>query len=100
MQRFVRLAARYEEEYLGSTKIGYPTASFDTYTQQLGSGLIFPDDVSASRELTVNAYRIEGWRRTNMYEHYMAVRLYPSFDILGVMTLTVFGTGFPELASN
>ncbi|KAL5481024.1 hypothetical protein ACEPAI_9965 [Sanghuangporus weigelae] len=71
VQRFVRLAARYEEEYLGSTKIGYPTAPFDPYSQQLGSGLIFPDDVSASRELALNAYRIEGWRRTKMYEYYM-----------------------------
>lgn len=78
VQRFVRLAARYEEEYLGSTKIGYPTASFDPYSQQLGGGLIFPDDVSASRELSQNAYRIEGWRRTKMYEYYLGVSLFES----------------------
>ena len=74
--RFVRLAARYEEDYLGSTKIGYPTSSFtvanDGYCQ-LGSGLVFPDDTLATRELAVNAKRIEGWRRSKMYEHYATV---------------------------
>lgn len=72
--RFVRLVARYEEDYLGGTKIGYPTTSYDSYSQQLGSGIIFPDDVSATRELSINANRIEGWRRTKMYEYYMGVR--------------------------
>ncbi|THH12133.1 hypothetical protein EW145_g183 [Phellinidium pouzarii] len=71
--RFVRLVARYEEDYLGSTKIGYPSTSFsvavDGYSQ-LGSGIIFPDDVSATKELAVNANRMEGWRRTKMYEYY------------------------------
>ncbi|KAH8113930.1 spindle pole body interacting protein [Phellopilus nigrolimitatus] len=71
--RFVRLVGRYEEEYMGSTKIGYPSSSFsvavDGYSQ-LGSGIIFPDDVSATKELSVNANRIEGWRRTKMYEYY------------------------------
>ncbi|KAI5121699.1 hypothetical protein M0805_002092 [Coniferiporia weirii] len=71
--RFVRLVARYEEDYLGSTKIGYPSLSFsvavDGYTQ-LGSGIIFPDDMSASKEIAVNLNRIEGWRKTELYEYY------------------------------
>ena len=74
--RFVRLSARYEEEYMGSTKIGYQSLTFgmgpDGYLQ-LGGGLLFPDDVSVTKELALNAHRIEGWRRTKMYEHYTVV---------------------------
>lgn len=75
--RFVRLAARYEEDYLGTTKISYTSSSFSANSgdgfSQLGSGLIFPDDISASKELALNATRIEAWRRTKMYEYYSAV---------------------------
>lgn len=78
VQRFVRLAARYEEEYLGSTKIGYPSSSvsFDSEGHcQLGSGLIFSDESAVVKELSANANRIEGWRRTKMYQHYSLVCL-------------------------
>ncbi|EJC99276.1 spindle pole body interacting protein [Fomitiporia mediterranea MF3/22] len=91
--RFVRLVARYEEEYLGgTTKIGFPTVSFDAYaypTVQLGSGMIFQDDVSVGRELVANARRIEGWRRTEMYRFYLSdfqnalqTRAIQGFDVL------------------
>lgn len=74
--RFVRLAARYEEDLYGSTKIGYPSSTFSDgpggYTQ-LGSGLMFLDDSAGAKELVANANRIEGWRRTKMYEYYSAV---------------------------
>lgn len=74
--RFVRLVSRYEEEFYGPTKIGYPTATFsqsiDGY-RQLGSGIIFPDDVSAGKELAINANRMEGWRKTKMYDYYASV---------------------------
>lgn len=40
---------------------------------QLGSGMIFPDDSVALKEIALNANRIEGWRRTKMYEHYVQV---------------------------
>lgn len=73
--RFVRLASRYEEETLGKTKIGYPTAPFtDVPRPRLGSGMVFTDDASAMRELTANAYRMEAWRNTNTYANYVVVR--------------------------
>lgn len=84
--RFVRLAARYEEEFMGSTKIGYPSLPFtlgpDGY-YQLGSGLLFSDDVSVAKELVLNAQRIEGWRRTVLYEYYTIVS-----DILNLCQLS------------
>ncbi|KAF4583378.1 hypothetical protein EYR38_002128 [Pleurotus pulmonarius] len=88
--RFVRLASRYEEETLGKTKIGYPTASFtDVPRPRLGSGMVFTDDASAMRELTANAYRMEAWRNTNTYANYVvdfakaqASSAIKSFDVL------------------
>ena len=89
--RFVRIAARYEEEYLGSTSIGYSSTSFEFTNPSepdghLGSGLAFIDDVSGAREMLANAGRIEGWRHTKSYEYYKTVSkpvsllkgLYPS----------------------
>lgn len=76
--RFVRIAARYEEEFLGSTSIGYPSAPYEFPTANepsglLGSGLCFSDEVSGAREMLANASRIEGWRHTKSYEVYKAV---------------------------
>lgn len=68
VSRFVRLAARYEEEVLGPTKIGYPNIPFQD--GHLGSGISFSDDAAAMRELASNANRIEGWRRTNSYHYF------------------------------
>ncbi|KAI9509047.1 spindle pole body interacting protein [Russula earlei] len=68
--RFVRLASRYEEDILGSTTIGFPGIPFSEGpgdTSQLGSGIVFLDDVAGSREVTANSSRIEGWRRTQTY---------------------------------
>lgn len=73
VSRFVRLVSRYEEEVYGTTQIGYPTTAYSFAQNQLGGGIIFPDDVSAAKELAVNANRMEGWRRTKMYEYYAAV---------------------------
>jgi hypothetical protein len=44
-------------------------------TSQLGSGVIFLDDVAGSREVTANASRIEGWRRTPTHHMYQEVIL-------------------------
>lgn len=75
--RFVRLAARYEEDILGiQTTIGYPNA---IYTERLGdhprlgSGLCFSDEVAGHRELSANASRIDAWRRTESYTLYQVV---------------------------
>ena len=64
----MRLAARYEEETFGSTKIGYATMPFTE--GQLGSGTFVED----SKEIAANAGRIEGWRRSHNYEYFKTVR--------------------------
>ncbi|TFK49059.1 spindle pole body interacting protein [Heliocybe sulcata] len=66
--RFVRLAAKYEEETIGPTKIGYPSHAFQD--GRLGSGMAFSDEISAMRDLQANANRIDGWRKTNSYRYY------------------------------
>jgi hypothetical protein len=70
--RFVKLAARYEEEVLGlTTAIGYSTMAYSESSgeePQLGSGLCFSDEAAGARELAANASRIEAWRRTGSYE--------------------------------
>lgn len=79
MARFVRLASRYEEDTLGTTIIGFPSVPFNEGpgdTSQLGSGVIFLDDVAGSKEVTANVSRIEGWRRTPMHRIFQEVILY------------------------
>lgn len=71
--RFVRLAARYDEELNGSTKMGFPTFPFSERhgdRPRLGSGVVFIDESAASREMMANASRIEAWRKTKMCEYY------------------------------
>lgn len=77
--RFVRLASRYEEDILGATTIGFPGVPFSEGpgdTSVLGSGIVFLDDVAGSREVTTNASRIEGWRRTPMHRMFQEVTYY------------------------
>ncbi|TCD66558.1 hypothetical protein EIP91_001226 [Steccherinum ochraceum] len=72
--RFVRLAARYEEDILGlNTTIGYPSGSYSDRGldgPHLGSGICFTDEAAGARELAANASRIEAWRRTESYSLY------------------------------
>jgi hypothetical protein len=75
--RFVRLAARYEEEVTGALKFGHLSSLFTEIPGQgpkLGSGIAFPDEGTCSRELAANAHRIEAWRKTGSYQYYIAVR--------------------------
>ncbi|KAH7913559.1 docking domain of Afi1 for Arf3 in vesicle trafficking-domain-containing protein [Hygrophoropsis aurantiaca] len=67
--RFVRLASRYEEVAAGSTKLAWPSAPF--VDGSLGSGIVFPDEAAAFKELATNANRIEGWRRCRSYQYCM-----------------------------
>jgi len=63
----------------GATTIGFPSVPFNEGpgdTSQLGSGVIFLDDVAGSREVTANASRIEGWRRTPTHRMFQEVILY------------------------
>jgi hypothetical protein len=76
--RFIRLASRYEEDALGTTKFGYPSSSFAEGPggyAQLGSGIVWVDDALGAKELTTNASRIEGWRRTLPYKYLLTVRV-------------------------
>jgi len=79
--RFVRLASRYEEDVTGSTKFGYPSFPFTEATSnrppQLGSGIVFSDEATRVKELSANANRIEGWRRTNSYQYCVMVCTFP-----------------------
>lgn len=76
--RFVRLASYYEEEVTGVTKVGHPSSSFSEQPgrrAQLGSGIAFSDEATSVKELAANAQRIEAWRKTNSYHHWVAVSL-------------------------
>ena len=72
VSRFVRLASRYEEVATGSTALGFATVPF--VEKSLGSGVVFPDEPVAVKELAVNSSRIEGWRRTKTYQYCTIVR--------------------------
>ncbi|KAF9816590.1 hypothetical protein IEO21_03991 [Rhodonia placenta] len=68
--RFVRLSARYEEDTMGSTMIGFPSSSYTERPgepRRLGGGIGFVDEATCARELAANASRIEAWRRTESY---------------------------------
>jgi hypothetical protein len=71
MSKFVRMAARYEEEFYGQTSIGYPSQPFRE--SSLGGGFIFPDESTKTKEWSTNANRIEGWRRTRSYRYWREV---------------------------
>lgn len=74
--RFIRLASRYEEDVIGMTTIGYPSTVFNEgpgESSQLGSGMVFLDEPAGLREVTANASRIEGWRRTQTYHYFQEV---------------------------
>lgn len=76
VMRFSRLASRYEELTAGATKTGFASFPFVEGPGdfvRLGSGMMFVDEVTGSRELTANASRVEAWKRTKMYEHYAMV---------------------------
>jgi hypothetical protein len=66
--RFVRVAARYEEEIRGQTSIGFPSRAASPGT--LGAGIVFVDEGTGARELATNAPRIEEWMKTPMYLKY------------------------------
>ncbi|KAK8858558.1 hypothetical protein IAR55_002787 [Kwoniella newhampshirensis] len=68
LSRFVRLAAYQESLHTGTTKIGYPTASYRD--GQLGSGAVFADETAKQREMWANGHRIDAWRKTRSYKLY------------------------------
>ncbi|KAI8583546.1 hypothetical protein K450DRAFT_182945 [Umbelopsis ramanniana AG] len=70
MQRFVRLAALYEEETYHSTKIGTMGSKIPDPLGIHGQSLVFTDETARQRELAYNTNRIEGWRQTISYRYY------------------------------
>lgn len=82
VQRFVRIASRYEEETTSATTIGYPCAAYNSaaavagYGAQasLGAGVVFADEAAGWRELGANAARVERWMKTPSYRLYQQVR--------------------------
>jgi hypothetical protein len=73
MQRFVRLAALYEEETYHSTKIGRMESKIPDPLGIHGQSIVFADDTARQRELAYNTNRIEGWRQTISYRYYQRV---------------------------
>lgn len=72
--RFVRLAAKYEEDQLGNTTIGWPTIAFKSSATGLGSGLVTQGEVA--RELAAFSPRIEAWRQSRSYHYFRQVRCF------------------------
>ncbi|WVQ96709.1 hypothetical protein IAU59_003816 [Kwoniella sp. CBS 9459] len=69
LNRFVRLAAYQEYTQTGTTKIGYPSVPYRD-DGILGSGTVFADEQTKSREMWANAHRIDAWRKTKSYRLY------------------------------
>ncbi|KAK3819816.1 MAG: docking domain of Afi1 for Arf3 in vesicle trafficking-domain-containing protein [Benniella sp.] len=67
--RFVQLASLYEEQTEGQTSIGLSRTNTPESAKYLGTGLVFTDESSRSREIAANASRIEGWRATTSYTY-------------------------------
>lgn len=74
--RFTRLAARYEEDTMGSTMIGWPSSTYSERSpegRKLGSGSAFADEATYARDIAHNTARIEAWRRTESYTLFQIV---------------------------
>lgn len=100
--RFVRLASRYEEVTSGATKLFYPSAAFGEGS--LGSGVVFPDETAALKELAANASRIEGWRRTKLHQYcvsefqrFQATSAIKGFDLTHQLSRLRFGKNLPDV---
>ncbi|KAJ9103891.1 hypothetical protein QFC21_002354 [Naganishia friedmannii] len=68
VHRFVRLAARYEEDTTGHTTIGF--ASKRAYGQELGSGHEFASETNKAREFALYGPRIEAWQKSQSYQYW------------------------------
>ncbi|CAE6467511.1 unnamed protein product [Rhizoctonia solani] len=68
VQRFVRVAARWECEVNKFTEIDHPSKQYGE--GQLGSGVTFIDEALVAREMPANAWRINAWRKTSYYTSY------------------------------
>ncbi|KAF9954075.1 hypothetical protein BGZ72_004937 [Mortierella alpina] len=92
--RFVQLASQYEEQTYGHTTIGINRTNTPESAKYLGTGLVFADEASRAREISVNASRIEGWRGTTSYKYlqedhkaWLATRSIRCMDVKRVISL-------------
>ncbi|KAG8748360.1 hypothetical protein FRC10_005907 [Ceratobasidium sp. 414] len=79
VQRFVRIAARWEEDVYGATTIDHPSRSFSEGA--LGSGATFADEALISREMVANSWRIAAWRETSDFAVHLEERAIQDVDI-------------------
>lgn len=100
VSRFVRLASRYEELVVGSTKLGCGSAPFSDGS--LGSGIVFSDEAVAFKELAANASRIEGWRRSKSYQYCVQVGSSSSkgCGLEDILIYFPYCVGFQKISSN
>ncbi|KAF8934027.1 hypothetical protein BGZ58_005982 [Dissophora ornata] len=75
VSRFVQLASLYEEQTHGQTTIGLNRVNTPESAKYLGTGLVFLDESSRTREIQANSSRIEGWRATSSYKYLQEVRI-------------------------
>ncbi|EUC59750.1 MesA protein [Rhizoctonia solani AG-3 Rhs1AP] len=68
VQRFVRLAARWESEVKKVTEIDHQSKPYSE--GRLGSGVTFVDEALVAREMPSNSWRINAWRQTSYYTAY------------------------------
>ncbi|KAF9101080.1 hypothetical protein BGX29_006015 [Mortierella sp. GBA35] len=92
--RFVQLASQYEDQTYGQTTIGINRINTPESSKYMGTGLVFSDDGSRSREIAANASRIEGWRATTSYNYlqedhkaWLATRSIRCMDVKRVISL-------------
>ncbi|KAL1956856.1 hypothetical protein VTO42DRAFT_6704 [Malbranchea cinnamomea] len=82
--KFTRISATFEEMVYGATALYVMTpeesAASDTRIPRKnasdpvplpGHGYVWPDEATKNRELAAWAYRIEGWRNTRSYYHFI-----------------------------
>lgn len=68
VQNFAQSVARHEEHFYGHTSLSLTSQPY--LNGQLGSGIVFSDRETELREISFNAMRCEGWRRSEAYRIY------------------------------
>ncbi len=79
IQRFIDVAASFEAEETGSTRIGITADTFEQGNHVIGVnagfGVFFTDESTKRRELLIMKNLIEGWRGTVGYRRYAEVNI-------------------------
>ncbi|KAF9585446.1 hypothetical protein BGW38_002360 [Lunasporangiospora selenospora] len=101
--RFVQLASLYEEQVYSQTTIGLNKTNTPESAKYLGTGLVFMDETTRSKEVSVNSSRIEGWRLTTSYKYlqedhkaWLATRTIRCMDVKRVISLLKLARALPQ----